>query len=53
MGKYITWKKRERGDNIIFPIILRVLGRISSGEEGKWTEILKRKKKKKKREGEE
>ena len=26
--------KREKGSNIIFPIILRLLGRISSGEEG-------------------
>ena len=25
--------KRERGSNIIFPIIFRLLGRISSGEE--------------------
>ena len=38
--KNITWKKRERGSNIIFPIILRLLGGISSGEEGKETEIL-------------
>ena len=28
-------EKRERGSNIIFPIILMLLGRISSGEEGK------------------
>ena len=26
-------EKRERGSNIIFPIIMRLLGRISSGEE--------------------
>ena len=26
-------EKMERGSNIIFPIILRLLGRISSGEE--------------------
>ena len=31
--------KRERVSNIIFPIILRLLGKISSGEEGKGTEI--------------
>ena len=41
--KNITWEKRERGSNIIFPIILRLLGRISSGEEVKWTEILGKK----------
>ena len=46
-GKRISWlgkeyilEKREYGHNIIFPIILRLLGRISSGEEGKVTEIL-------------
>ena len=39
-GKNITWKKRERGSNIAFPIILRLLGGISSGEGGKETEIL-------------
>ena len=33
-------EKREMGSNIIFPIILGLLGRISSGEEGKLTEIL-------------
>ena len=38
VGKNITWKKR--GSNIIFPFIIRLLGRISSGEEGKGTEIL-------------
>ena len=31
-------EKRERGSNIIFHIILRLLERILSGEEGKWTE---------------
>ena len=30
-GKEKTYKKRERGSNIIFPLILRLLGR--SGEE--------------------
>ena len=29
-GKYKT--VRERGSNIIFPVILRMLGRISRGE---------------------
>ena len=38
--EYITWKKRKRGSNIIFPIILRLLGRISRG---KGTEILSKK----------
>ena len=32
VGKNITWKK-ERRNNIPFPIILRQLGIISSGEE--------------------
>ena len=32
-------EKRERVRNIIFPIILRLLGRISSGGKGKETEI--------------
>ena len=43
VGKNITWKKRERGSIIIFPIILRLLGRISRGEERKWTKILGKK----------
>ena len=42
-GKIITWKKRERGSNFILPLILRLLGRISSGEEGKGTEIFRKK----------
>ena len=33
-------KKSERGSNIIFAIILKLLGRISTGEEGKEIEIL-------------
>ena len=33
-------KKSQRGSNIIFPLILRLLGRKSSGEEGKGTENL-------------
>ena len=28
------WEKKERGSNIIIPMILRLLGRISTGEEG-------------------
>ena len=35
--------KRVRVSNIIFPLILRLLGRISNGEEGKETEILGKK----------
>ena len=35
--------KRERGRNIIFSIILKLLGRISSREEGKGIEILGKK----------
>ena len=31
-GKNITWKKREWGRNIIFSIIFRLLGRVSSGD---------------------
>ena len=30
VGKNITWKKNERGSNIIFHIVLRLLGRTSS-----------------------
>jgi len=36
-------EKREMGSNIIFPIILRLFGRISSGEEGKGMEMLGKK----------
>ena len=32
-------EKRERGSNMIFPLILRLLGRISGGAEGKGKEI--------------
>ena len=39
-GKEYNVEKRERGSNIVFPIILRLLGRISIGEEGKRTDIL-------------
>ena len=34
-GEEYNTEIRERGSNIIFPIKLRLLGRISSGEEGK------------------
>ena len=33
-GKNITWKK---GSNIIFSVILSLLGSVSSWEKGKWT----------------
>ena len=32
-------EKRERGSDIIFPIILRQMGRISIGEKVKWAEM--------------
>ena len=38
-GKNITWKKERGRSNIIFPIILGLLGRISSWEKGKGTEV--------------
>ena len=49
----ITWKKRE--SNIIFPLISRLLGRISSGEEekGKGTVIFEENQDFKNRGGEE
>ena len=43
VGKNITWKKRNRGSIIFFPIILGLLGRILSGEKGKETENLEKK----------
>ena len=39
VGEKNIIEKREKGSNIIFPIILRLLGRMSSGEKGKGTEI--------------
>ena len=33
-GENITWKKRDRGSNVIFSSILRLLGRRSSGKRG-------------------
>ena len=38
-GEEYNVEKRERGSIIIFPIRLRLLGRISSGEERKGTKI--------------
>ena len=38
-GEEYNLEKRERGTNIIFPIILRLLGRISSVEKRKGTEF--------------
>ena len=43
MRKKIALKKREKGSNIIFPVILRLLGGISSYEKMKGTEILEKK----------
>ena len=34
-GKEYNAEKKEWGSNLIFPKILRMLGRISSGEKGK------------------
>ena len=42
-GEEYNMEKIKRGSNIIFPIILRLLGRISSWEGGKRTEILGKK----------
>ena len=42
-GEAYKVEKRESGSNIIFPIILRLLGRISSGEEGMGTDMLGKK----------
>ena len=36
-------EKRDRGSNIILPVLLRLLGRISNGERGKGTEIMSKK----------
>ena len=38
-GEEYNGEKREGGSDIIFPKILRLLGRITSGEKGKGTEI--------------
>ena len=44
VGEEYNVGKSERGfSNIIFPVILRLLARISSGEEGKGTEIMGKK----------
>ena len=50
-GEELTKEKMKRGSNIIFLIKLRLLGRISSWEEGKKTEILGKKIKIKKKWG--
>ena len=42
-GEEYNLEKREKGRNIIFPIVFRLLGRISSGEEGKETEMFGKK----------
>ena len=41
-GKNITRKKSERGSNIFFPLIVRLLGSgsVDNGEKGKGTDIL-------------
>ena len=38
VGKNVTWKKREKGSNIIFPIILRLFGKNIKWGKGKRTE---------------
>ena len=50
VGKVISWmwgriisKKKERGSKIIFPIIFRLLGRISSGKSRRGHTFLRRK----------
>ena len=48
VGKNMTWEKRERGSNIIIPILFRLLERISNGEKGKSKEMLGQKNKIKK-----
>ena len=42
-GEEYNLEKREKGRNIILPIVFKLLGRISSGEEGKRTEMLGKK----------
>ena len=42
-GKEYNVEKRERGSHIIFPVILRLLGKISGGEDGKGTVSLRKK----------
>ena len=43
VGKNITWKKSEGRSKIIFPKILRLVGKISSEGEGKDTDIFGKK----------
>ena len=42
-GEEYIMGKRERGSNILFPTLLTLLGIISRGEEGKWSEIFGKK----------
>ena len=42
-GEEYNVKKREKRSNSNFPLKLRLLGRISSGKEGKEMEILRKK----------
>ena len=34
VGKNITWKNGNLGSDILFPLISRLFGRLSNGEEG-------------------
>ena len=34
VGKNITWKEKRKRNNIFFPLILRLLGKIQSEEKG-------------------
>ena len=43
--EYNVEKREKAGSNVIFPIILKLMGRISSGEEGKGTKFRGRKSK--------
>ena len=45
VGKNITWKKGKVGSNMIFPIILELLVRISRGEKGRGQKFRGRKSK--------
>ena len=51
VGKNITLKKRERESNFILPILLRLVGRISSGKEERQRKLRGRKKDWKKNNG--
>ena len=43
VAKNVRWKKRESGSNNIFPLLFKLLGRISSWEKVKRTEIIEKK----------